>query len=61
MADISILSVKLHGAEIGSITYVGGDKTLFAWNEDYIKDANRPILSLGFKDQFGDLLQEFRP
>ena len=61
MADISILSVKLHGAEIGSITYVGGEKTLFAWNEDYIKDANRPILSLGFKDQFGDLLQDFRP
>jgi serine/threonine-protein kinase HipA len=61
MADISILSVKLHGTEIGTITYVGGEKTLLAWNEAYINDANRPTLSLGFKDQFGDLLQDFRP
>ena len=61
MADISILSVKLHGAEIGTITYVGGEKTLFAWNDAYMNDANRPTLSLGFKDQFGDLLQDFRP
>lgn len=61
MAEVSILEVRLHGRHIGSLTHVQGDRTLFAFNEDYVADANRPTLSLSFRDSFGDLLTEFRP
>jgi serine/threonine-protein kinase HipA len=40
---------------------VQGNRTLFAFNQDYIDDPHRPILSLSFKDQFGDLVTDFRP
>jgi len=40
---------------------VGGDRTLFAFTDRYINDKQRPILSLGFKDAFGDLITEFTP
>jgi serine/threonine-protein kinase HipA len=43
------------------MTRVGGDRTLFAFNDDYIANENRPVLGLGFKDQLGALLTEFKP
>ncbi len=61
MPDISTLNVLLYGEHIGTITYVGGERTLFAFTESYIKDAQRPLLSLGFKDSFGELITEFAP
>ncbi len=61
MADVSVLSVRLYGTEIGTITYVGGERTLFAFNDAYIENPDRPTLGLRFKDRFGDLLTEFRP
>ena len=61
MADVSILEVLLYGEPIGTLTRVPGDRSLFAFNEDYIADEDRPVLSLGFKDSFGQLITEFRP
>ena len=61
MTEIRILEVLLHGVPIGTLTCVPGDRTLFAFNEDYMADAHRPILGLAFKDQFGELITEFRP
>lgn len=61
MTEIRILEVLLHGVPIGTLTCVPGDRTLFAFNEDYMADAQRPILGLAFKDQFGELITEFRP
>ena len=61
MADVSILEVLLYGEPIGTLTLVPGDRSLFAFNEDYIADEDRPVLSLGFKDSFGQLMTEFRP
>lgn len=61
MPDVAVLNVLLHGAPIGTLTRVAGDRTLFAFNEDYIADENRPVLGLGFKDQLGELITEFRP
>jgi serine/threonine-protein kinase HipA len=61
MADVSVLDVRLHGDPVGTLTHVGGDRTLFAFNDAYIADRNRPVLSLGFKDQFGELIADFRP
>src|SRR5690606_30762998 len=34
---------------------------LFAFNDAYIADENRPVLGLGFKDQFGELITAFKP
>lgn len=61
MAKVSVLEVLLYGESIGTLTRVEGDRSLFAFNEDHIADRNRPVLGLGFKDKFGELLTEFRP
>ncbi len=61
MADIRVLEILLHGAAIGTLTRVPGDRTLFALNEDYMADERRSVLGLAFKDQFGELITDFRP
>lgn len=61
MADIPVLTVRLYDQEIGTITHVGGERTLFAFNEAYVGNPDRPTLGLRFKDQFGGLLTDFRP
>ncbi|MPZ32028.1 MAG: type II toxin-antitoxin system HipA family toxin [Rhodospirillales bacterium] len=61
MPDVSVLEVLLHGVPIGTITRFADDRTLFAFNKDYIEDAQRPTLGLGFKDAHGQLITEQRP
>jgi serine/threonine-protein kinase HipA len=61
MADVSVLDVLLYGEPIGTLTRVAGDRSLFAFNEAYIADTQRPVLSLSFKDTFGELITEFKP
>lgn len=61
MPDVSVLDVHLHGKSIATLTHVQGDRTIFAFNQSYIEDAKRPTLSLSFKDQFGELITDFRP
>ena len=61
MADVTVLDVLLYSQPIGTLTRVGGDRILFAFNDDYIADENRPVLGLGFKDQFGELITGFKP
>lgn len=56
MADASVLDVLLYGEPIGTLTNVGGDRTIFAFNEAYIDNPDRPTLGLAFKDEFGTLL-----
>lgn len=61
MADVRVLDVLLHGVPIGTLTHVAGERTLFAFAEDYVLDEHRPALGLAFKDRFGGLIEEFRP
>ncbi len=62
MTSVSVLEVLLYGEPpIGTLTQIGGDRTIFAFNDDYIADRGRPVLGLGFKDRHGELLTEFRP
>src|SRR5438067_253221 len=56
--DIRILKVSLDNRAIGTLTRLSGDKTLFAFNEDYIKNPTRPILSMSFRDAFGGLITD---
>ena len=61
MPDVTVLEVLFHGSPIGTLTRVAGDRTLFAFNEAYIADADRPTLGLRFKDQHGQLITDFKP
>ncbi|MDE0411451.1 MAG: HipA domain-containing protein [Gammaproteobacteria bacterium] len=61
LAEVTVLEVLLHGVPVGTLTHVGGDRTVFALNDDYMADEDRPVLGLGFKDQLGRLVTEFRP
>jgi len=60
MPDVSILNVKLYGQLIGTLTYLGGEKTVFAFTDAYVDDPDRRILSLSFKDIHGDLITDHR-
>ena len=61
MADVSVLEVLLNGEPIGTLTRVGADRTLFSFNDAYAANEQRPTLGLGFKDETGGLITEFRP
>jgi serine/threonine-protein kinase HipA len=61
MADVSVLDVLLYGDRIGTLTFLQGERTLFAFSDAYIKNAGRPTLSLSFKDQLGGLITDIPP
>ena len=61
MASPSVLDVFLHGQEVGTLTQLGGDRTLFAFNDAYINDTARPTLSLSFLDAYGELIVDVKP
>ncbi len=61
MTDVHVLDVLLYGDPIGTLTRVGDDRALFAFNDSYIGDAARPTLGLGFKNRFGELITGFPP
>ena len=61
MADVNVLEILLYNEPIGTLTQVQGDRSIFAFNEDYIEDGARPTLSLSFKDSLGELITDFKP
>ncbi len=58
--DIVILEVILHDKPVGTLTHVGGDRTVFAFNEEYIEKGRPPVLGLNFRDHFGNPITNFR-
>ena len=61
MTDIAIMEVLLHGESIGTLTNLPGDQILFAFNQEYIGNPDRPTLSLSFKDSIGGLITAVKP
>lgn len=61
MREFAVLDVRLYGRPIGTLTRLPGDQVLFAFDEGYIADQDRPTLSLSFKDIRGGLITEGRP
>ena len=45
LEKVKSLAVDLHGRRVGIINRLGGERHLFAFEQDYIDDANRPTLS----------------
>ena len=58
---LNALAVRLHGRQIGVINRLNGDHQLFAFEQDYIDDPQRPTLSLSFKSSTGGLVTSARP
>ncbi|RWB92783.1 MAG: type II toxin-antitoxin system HipA family toxin [Mesorhizobium sp.] len=61
MPDVAVLDIRLYGTPIATLTNIQGDRSIFAFNEDYVADEQRPTLSLSFKDNLGGLITRFRP
>ena len=55
---VRVLRVLLGETEVGTLTHLPGENTLFVFDEAYVADAGRPILSLSFKTR--DHTQVFR-
>lgn len=55
-----LLDVRLGEIIVGKLTLLAGDRAFFTFEEVYLKDANRPILSQSFFTQTGDLIPETR-
>jgi serine/threonine-protein kinase HipA len=58
---LNALTVELHGQRVGVINRLAGDQHLFAFEQEYIDNPNRPTLSLSFKGQSGGLVTAVRP
>jgi len=58
---LTALSVRLDGRHIGVITRLAGDRQIFAFEQDYVDDPERPTLSLSFKGRTGGLVTAVRP
>lgn len=58
---LNALGVYLHDRRIGIINRLGGDQHIFAFEQDYIDDPNRPTLSLSYKSRTGGIVTAVRP
>jgi serine/threonine-protein kinase HipA len=60
-ANVNALAVRLYGHRVGIITKLAGERQLFAFEQDYIDDPERPTLSLSFKGTRGGVVNSTRP
>jgi serine/threonine-protein kinase HipA len=58
---LNALAVRLHDRQIGIINRLAGERQIFAFEQEYIDDPNRPTLSLSFKSGTGGLVTALRP
>jgi serine/threonine-protein kinase HipA len=58
---VRVLRVLLGETEVGTLTHLPGENTLFVFDEAYVADAGRPILSLSFKTRDGNVKAQPRP
>ncbi|GEM_PF-5179559 len=55
------LEVLLGDRKVGVISALGGDQSIFSFDDAYAEDPDRPTLSLSFKGERGGLLRDPRP
>ncbi len=58
MTDVSNLNVCLHNDHIGTISLLPGERSLFVFSDSYVNNPARPVLSLSFKNTFGELITQ---
>ncbi len=54
------LAIQLHGKRIGTLTRLASDSHIFAFDDAYLEDRDRPTLSLSFKRAGGGLIEATR-
>lgn len=54
------LDIYLNERRVGAITNIESDQNVFVFDDDYLADPKRPILSLGFLDASGNLAPQTR-
>ena len=57
----SVLEVRLGEALVGTLTNLPNDQNLFVFDDAYIADVNRPVLSLSFYDAYRSPIPDVRP
>ncbi|MDR3734607.1 MAG: type II toxin-antitoxin system HipA family toxin [Acidobacteriaceae bacterium] len=57
----SVLEVHLADTVVGTITNLPNDQNLFVFDDAYIADQDRPVLSLSFYDAYRELRTNIRP
>lgn len=60
MIEAASLHVNLAGKRIGSIARLDGDRSIFSFDDAYVQDEQRAVLSLAYKDSFGALINHPR-
>ena len=60
LEKVNSLGVHLQDRRIGIINRLAGDRHIFAFEQDYVDDPNRPTLSLSYKGQAGGLVTAVR-
>ena len=60
LQKVNALAVHLHDRRIGIINRLAGDRHMFAFDQNYVDDLNRPTLSLSYKGQAGGLVTAVR-
>jgi len=55
------VSVYLYEERIGTLALLAEDQNLFAFEDDYINNPGRAVLSLSFKSSQGNLMTDIRP
>lgn len=60
LEKVKALGVYMGERRIGIINRLAGDHHIFAFEEDYIDDPDRPTLSLSYKSQSGGLVTAVR-
>lgn len=61
LQDVNALAVYLQRRRIGIINRLAGDRYIFAFEQEYVDDPNRPTLSLAYKGEAGGLVTAIRP
>ena len=61
MPETTTLRVGLGRRAVGTLTLLPGERTLFAFGDEYLDDPQRTVLSLSFKDRFGGIVAEQAP
>jgi serine/threonine-protein kinase HipA len=61
LQKLNALGVHLYDRRIGIINRLARDSHIFAFEQDYIDDPNRPTLSLSYKSRTGGLVTTVRP
>ena len=59
--SVRVLKVFLQQAEIGSITLLPHERSIFAFTDAYVEESNRSVLSLSYKTADGGIDASVRP